>query len=250
MSIAPMKETSPPAEACRTTGLTREFHSPAGTLKVLKGIDLTVAPGEMVSIIGPSGVGKSTLLHIVGALDPPTSGEVLIAGRDPYALSEPERARLRNTYLGFVFQFHHLLPEFTALENVAMPLLVGRAEHRSALARAREVLADVGLADRAFHRPGKLSGGEQQRVAVARALVGAPSIVIADEPSGNLDEATAELLHELLYNLKEGAQRALLIATHNPDLARRSDRVYRVLDGQLRLETDGPMAPWERREGE
>ena len=243
MSVETTKSTTPPAEACHTTGLTKEFSSPGGTLKVLKGIDLTVAPGEMVSIIGPSGVGKSTLLHILGALDPPTSGRVLIAGSDPYSMSEFERARLRNTSLGFVFQFHHLLPEFTALENVAMPLLVGRAEPRLALARAGEMLAEVGLADRAHHRPGKLSGGEQQRVAVARALVGSPSLVLADEPSGNLDEATAGLLHELLYKLKEAAQLALLIATHNPNLARRSDRVYRVVDGRLQPETDGPMAP-------
>jgi lipoprotein-releasing system ATP-binding protein len=230
-------------EMCRVTGLTREFASPGGTLKVLRGIDLTVGAGEMVSLIGPSGVGKSTLLHIIGALDPPSSGQVLIGGRDPYALSEFERARLRNRSLGFVFQFHHLLPEFTALENVAMPLLVGRANPRTALAKARDILGQVGLTDRAEHRPGKLSGGEQQRVAVARALVGSPALVIADEPSGNLDESTATLLHELLYNLKEGAQRAFLIATHNPDLARRSDRVFRVFEGRLQPETDGPMSP-------
>ena len=235
--------TAPGREICRVTGLTREFVSPGGTLKVLKGIDLSVAVGEMVSIIGPSGVGKSTLLHIVGALDPPTDGNILVDGHDPYVLSERDRARLRNTRLGFVFQFHHLLPEFTALENVAMPLLIGRAEPRTALAKAREILADVGLADRAEHRPGKLSGGEQQRVAVARALIGSPALIIADEPSGNLDENTAALLHELLYKLKEGAQRAFLIATHNPDLARRSDRVFRVVEGKLQPEMDGPMSP-------
>jgi len=235
--------TTPGREICRVTGLTREFVSPGGTLKVLKGIDLSVAVGEMVSIIGPSGVGKSTLLHIVGALDPPTDGNILVDGHDPYVLSERDRARLRNTRLGFVFQFHHLLPEFTALENVAMPLLIGRAEPRTALAKAREILADVGLADRAEHRPGKLSGGEQQRVAVARALIGSPALIIADEPSGNLDENTAALLHELLYKLKEGAQRAFLIATHNPDLARRSDRVFRVVEGKLQPEMDGPMSP-------
>jgi len=235
--------TAPGREICRVTGLTREFVSPGGALKVLKGIDLSVAVGEMVSIIGPSGVGKSTLLHIVGALDPPTDGNILVDGHDPYVLSERDRARLRNTRLGFVFQFHHLLPEFTALENVAMPLLIGRAEPRTALAKAREILADVGLADRAEHRPGKLSGGEQQRVAVARALIGSPALIIADEPSGNLDENTAALLHELLYKLKEGAQRAFLIATHNPDLARRSDRVFRVVEGKLQPEMDGPMSP-------
>ncbi len=232
-----------PAELCRITGVTKDFTSPGGTLRVLKGIDLSINAGEMISIIGPSGVGKSTLLHIVGALDPPSAGQILIDNRDPYALSENERAVMRNQRLGFVFQFHHLLPEFTALENVAMPLLLGRMEPRIALAKALEVLTDVGLAKRAEHRPGKLSGGEQQRVAVARALVGSPAIVIADEPSGNLDESTATLLHELLYNLKEGARRAFLIATHNPDLARRSDRVCRVDNGKLQPEIVGPMAP-------
>jgi len=237
------KSTGNGTEVCRLSGLEKHFLAPGGKLEVLKGIDLVVNSGEMVSIIGPSGVGKSTLLHIVGALDPPTGGEIRIAGDNPYMLNENERAKLRNTRLGFVFQFHHLLAEFTALENVAMPLLVGRTEPQSAFEIARRMLGDVGLSDRALHRPGKLSGGEQQRVAVARALVGSPAIVLTDEPSGNLDEQTAGRLHQLLCELKEKAGRAFLIATHNPDLARRSDRVYRIVDGRLQPEIDGPMAP-------
>lgn len=245
MSSAPPIRTD--REVCRLAGVQKRFSSPAGTLEVLKGIDLAIHAGEMVSVIGPSGVGKSTLLHVIGALDPPSAGEALIAGANPYALPENERARLRNTHIGFVFQFHHLLAEFTALENVAMPLLVGNADPQDAFAAAEKWLAAVGLRDRAQHRPGKLSGGEQQRVAVARALVGAPAIVLADEPSGNLDETNAIRLHELLSELRSTTGKALLIATHNPDLARRSDRVYRIIDGRLYPELDGPMAP--RREG-
>lgn len=229
--------------ACSVRGVMRAFDAPGGTLRVLRGIDLELQCGEMVAIIGPSGVGKSTLLHIAGALDPPTDGEVLIGGQNPYQLNDTDRAHLRNRKLGFVFQFHHLLPEFTALENVAMPLLVRQTPPTVALAAAAEQLAAVGLADRADHRPGRLSGGEQQRVAVARALIGSPAVVIADEPSGNLDESTAGQLHELLTILKEQQGRAFLIATHNPDLARRSDRVFRVIEGQLEPETNGPMAP-------
>jgi lipoprotein-releasing system ATP-binding protein len=231
------------APVCRIICLKKHFSAPGGALEVLKGIDLDVAAGEMVSVIGPSGVGKSTLLHIVGALDPPSEGKVLIAERDPYALGENERARLRNHEVGFVFQFHHLLSEFSALENVAMPLLVAEAEPERAFMLARKMLENVGLADRADHRPGKLSGGEQQRVAVARALVASPSLVLADEPSGNLDEGTALHLHELLSELKEKVGRTFLIATHNPDLARRSDRVFRIVEGRLKPELEGPMAP-------
>jgi len=230
-------------DVCRLAGVQKHFSSPTGTLEVLKGIDLAIRAGEMVSVIGPSGVGKSTLLHIVGALDPPSAGEVLIDGRNPYLLAENERARLRNTEIGFVFQFHHLLAEFTALENVAMPLLVGQADPDEAFAAARTWLAAVGLSDRAQHRPGKLSGGEQQRVAVARALVGSPAIVLADEPSGNLDEANAVRLHELLCELRTTTGRAFVIATHNPDLARRSNRVFRIVEGRLQPENEGPMAP-------
>ncbi len=229
--------------ACSVRGVRRAFDAPGGTLEVLRGIDLELRGGEMVAIIGPSGVGKSTLLHIAGALDPPTEGDVLVGGQNPYQLNDTERAYLRNKRLGFVFQFHHLLPEFTALENVAMPLLVRKTAPATALAAAKEQLAAVGLADRAEHRPGKLSGGEQQRVAVARALIGSPAVIIADEPSGNLDETTAGLLHELLTTLKEQQGRAFLIATHNPDLARRSDRVFRVVEGRLEPKTHGPMAP-------
>jgi lipoprotein-releasing system ATP-binding protein len=206
-------------------------------LEVLSAVDLEVARGEMVAIVGASGAGKTTLLHLLGALDRPTAGEIRLHGV-PYAdLSEGERDRLRNRDIGFVFQFHHLLREFTALENVMMPLLIAGVAPAAAGRRAADVLAQVALADRASHRPAALSGGEQQRCAVARAIVHDPGVVLADEPSGNLDHAHSAQLHELLAGLARTLETALVVATHNRDLAERADRILLLEHGVLRPAT-------------
>lgn len=205
-----------------------------GLLHVLKGVDLQVAPGETVAIIGASGAGKSTLLHLLGGLDQPSRGDVLVGGVDLGKLSEQQLAYQRNTCIGFVFQFHHLLREFTAEENVAMPLLIAGVDSRQAGERARELLDQVGLSGRLHHRPTQLSGGEQQRVAVARALVGRPLVLLADEPSGNLDNHSSEQLHQLFFRLREQHGIAMVIATHNQDLARRADQVMLLDDGLLK----------------
>lgn len=202
-------------------------------LTILDGIDLTVARGEAVAVIGASGAGKSTLLHILGALDRPTSGEVLVDGRPVANLSDEELAAVRNHRIGFVFQFHHLLREFTALENVMMPALISGVPFDEAARRARRLLGDVGLAERLTHKPRQLSGGEQQRVAVARALVNEPVVLLADEPSGNLDNQTSAMLHELLFDLRRKRSLSLVVVTHNTDLAGRADRVLRMADGRL-----------------
>ena len=202
-------------------------------LVVLDGVGVEVRTGEVVAVVGASGAGKSTLLHLLGGLDRPTSGTVTLAGRRLDSLTDTGLAEVRNESLGFVFQFHHLLREFTALENVMMPLLIARRPRREAESRARELLDQVGLAGRVSHRPWQLSGGEQQRVAVARALVNRPLVLLADEPSGNLDTHTSERLHDLFFRLRADHGVAMMIATHNRELADRADRVLRLREGRL-----------------
>ncbi|HLE41128.1 MAG TPA: ABC transporter ATP-binding protein [Nitrospirota bacterium] len=206
------------------------------TLHVLSGVDLDIRKGEMLAIVGASGVGKSTFLHIVGGLERPTSGKVLYGSVDVFGLNNDRLAQFRNEHVGFVFQFHHLLPEFTALENVMMPALIRNAGREEAVQLATRLLTDVGLGARLHHRPGELSGGEQQRVAVARALVLNPDVVLADEPTGNLDTHTGEAVHELLQNLNKQKGTTFIIVTHNDKLAIRADRVFRMAEGKLALE--------------
>ena len=215
-------------------GVCRSFREGTSTLEVLIGVELAVARGERLAIIGASGSGKTTLLQILGGLDQPNAGVVEVAGRDIHALSERERSELRNRTIGFVYQFHHLLPEFSALENVAMPLLVRRERTATATARARELLARVGLAGRLNHRPHQLSGGERQRTAVARALVTSPALVLADEPTGNLDGRNAEQLLALMLELNREFGTSLVVVTHDGRLAARMDRVLELSGGSLR----------------
>ncbi len=217
----------------RLRDVTKEYHLEGTRLPVLRGVSLEVAEGEIVAITGLSGAGKSTLLHIVGGLDEATSGEVEVAGERLDRMKGAELARFRNRNVGFVFQFHHLLPEFTAAENVAMPLLIRGEPLKEALATAREYLGLVGLTERGEHKPSELSGGEQQRVAVARALIPKPRLVLADEPSGNLDSHTGDLLHDLLWGLSREEGRTFIIVTHNPSLAERADRVVELRDGVI-----------------
>jgi lipoprotein-releasing system ATP-binding protein len=200
---------------------------------VLDGINLDIRRGEMLAIVGASGVGKSTFLHILGALDRPTSGRILYGDTDVFALDANEVARFRNERVGFVFQFHHLLPEFTALENVMMPALIRRIDRDKAAETAAAILGDVGLGGRIHHRPGELSGGEQQRVAVARALVLGPDVVLADEPTGNLDTHTGDAVHDLLFSINKQKGVTFVIVTHNDKLAVRADRVLRMSEGKL-----------------
>jgi lipoprotein-releasing system ATP-binding protein len=214
-------------------GVTRSFRQGAREIVVLTGVDAVLWPGQAVALVGPSGAGKSTLLHITGLLESPTSGRVVINGRDCATLSEADRTRLRRKEIGFVYQFHQLLPEFSALENVVIPQLVLGRPRKVAEARARDLLAGLGLADRAEHRPAELSGGEQQRTAICRGLANAPKLLLADEPTGNLDPHTSEHVFRELIDLIRRQGVAALIATHNLELARRMDRVLQVYDGRL-----------------
>jgi lipoprotein-releasing system ATP-binding protein len=214
-------------------GIDKSYRTAAGEVSVLRDLVLEVAEGEMLAIIGASGVGKSTLLHVLGTLDRPDAGSLAFAGEDALRFPEKRLREFRNRTLGFVFQFHHLLPEFTALENVMMPLLIARVPDREARAQAAGLLAEMGLGDRGHHRPGELSGGEQQRVAVARALVRSPRALLADEPSGNLDRTTGDRLHDLLRRLNQDKGITVVVVTHNERLAGSCDRTLRLEAGAL-----------------
>ena len=209
----------------------KNIHKSFGTLEVLKGVDLAVKKGEIVSIIGKSGAGKTTLLQIIGTLDKPDSGSVVIDGVDVFALKEKELADFRNRHIGFIFQFHQLLPEFNALENVMMPAMIARMSEKEAEQRAVQLLTDLGMAERLTHKPNQLSGGEKQRVAAARAMMMSPDVILADEPSGSLDESNKKELHKLLLQMREQYGQTIIIVTHDKELAEISDRVIEMRDG-------------------
>ncbi len=217
----------------KTRGLKKSFYTPAGDLEVLRGIDLEIAEGEMAAIVGASGVGKSTLLHILGTLDKPTEGVVMYGSDDVFSFDDITLASFRNHRIGFVFQFHHLLPEFTALENVMMPGIINGLKQSEIKGRATSLLTELGLHGRISHRPGELSGGEQQRVAVARALIMEPAVVLADEPTGNLDTKTGDDLFNLLTAVNSSKGTTFVIVTHNDTLARKCTRIIRMLDGRI-----------------
>jgi lipoprotein-releasing system ATP-binding protein len=219
----------------------KHYQLGAKKIEVLRGVSFAVRSGEMVAVVGPSGAGKSTLLHLLGTLDLPSAGSIRIEGRQLSELTPDQLAAFRNQTIGFVFQFHHLLPEFTALENTMMPALIQRLPRRQAAVRAEEVLREVGLGERLEHRPVELSGGEQQRVALARALMMRPKLLLADEPTGNLDEETGEGIHEVLFDLNRRLGMTTIIVTHNPRLAARLSRHMRLRDGRIEEAASGPV---------
>ncbi len=232
--LKPAGGTAKPAPtALRLEGVERRYAEGQGQLEVLRGADLTILPGQSVALVAPSGTGKSTLLHVAGLLEAPDGGEVYVADRATRPLKEAERTRIRRTEIGFVYQFHHLLPEFSALENVMMPQLIRGLDKREASARARELLDFLGLGGRLTHRPAELSGGEQQRVAIARAVANAPRVLLADEPTGNLDPKTSDHVFSTLSSLVRASGLAALVATHNLDLAARMDRRVTIIDGKV-----------------
>ena len=219
--------------ALEMNGIVREYRQGDRRLRVLDGLELTLQPGEIVALVAPSGAGKTTLLQIAGLLDRPDDGALVLGGQDCARMSDAERSAKRRADIGFIFQFHHLLPEFSALENVVLPQLIGGVPRKAARARAADLLASVGLAERTTHRPAELSGGEQQRVAIARALANSPRLLLADEPTGNLDQQTGERVADLLIRLAHESGVAALVATHNRELAASMDRVVRLSDGRL-----------------
>ena len=221
------------SDALVLNDIQRTFHQAGNELHVLRGAAVSIAPGETAALVGPSGAGKSTLLHIAGLLERPDGGEVIVNGEACSGLSDDRRTALRRTAIGFIYQFHHLLPEFTALENVVVPQMIAGVSKSAARKRGSELLGMVGLSEREGHRPAKLSGGEQQRVAIARALANSPKVLIADEPTGNLDQEAAERVFELLMRLTRETGVSLLVATHNPDLAARMDRTLTLKNGLL-----------------
>ena len=219
--------------ALELRGVGRTFHQGGRDIEVLRDVQMSLVPGEIVALVGPSGAGKSTLLHIAGLLERPDAGEVIIGDEACSGLAEADRTRLRRGTLGFVYQFHHLLPEFSALENIMLPQMIAGTSRAEARSRANELLDMMGLGDRATHRPGQLSGGEQQRIAIARSVANAPAILLADEPTGNLDPETAGGVFDQMLKLVRGAQLAALIATHNLDLAAKMDRTLQLRDGRV-----------------